>query len=192
MKTLNLRFGIGKTMLAATLFAGSLIAHADPVVMGLELGKATVDDAFKAFPAALKGTSMLGGPGITLEDGLPQNIRRVDFVFDENNKLVMAHVLPYRDRYHSVEQGLGQKYKPANYVFQKFEARGDKKYLAPVTPSNSPTATFVKVFQDGNTIIQADGLKRAVTYFTLDAHPALSGAAEKMRAERNKAATEGL
>jgi len=192
MKFLNLRSGSGKTFLAAALFTSSLIAYADPIVMGLELGQATVEEATKVFPSALKGTSLLGGPGITLEDGLPQNIRRVDFVFDGDNKLVMAHVLPYRDQYHRIAQGLGQKYKPANYVFQKFEARGNMKYLAPVLPSNSPTATFVKVFQDGNTIIQADGMKRTVTYFTLDAHPALAKAAEKMRAERNKAATEGL
>lgn len=192
MKTTNFCFSFGKPLLAAALFAGSLAAHADPIVMGLELGKATVEEAINAHPSALKGTSLLGGPGITLEDGLPQNIRRVDFVFDQNNRLVMAYVLPYGDQYRRVEQGLGQKYKPANYVFQKFEARGDKKYLAPVTPSNSPTATFVKVFQDGNTIIQADGMKRTVTYFTLDAHPALAKAAEQMRAERNKAATEGL
>lgn len=194
MKTRASLITIYKSLLTALLVATSAAVWADPAPLGLEMGKATVEELKQKIPAAESGTtSKMGGPFYTyLSDSPSSKIREVLFDFDETGMLVNATVFIAKDRWGSVLAGINLKYKRSKYVFRKREAIEGKVYLPPHIPLLPITAAGQYVFEDGDTIIYANSQRASLTYSTIASLPKLAAHVEKLRTDRLKAMTRDL
>ncbi|MFA7946509.1 hypothetical protein ACEK06_29305 [Pseudomonas brenneri] len=193
MKKISLGFGAGKAIMVAWLMTAAYSVNADPSPFGLEMGAATVEDMKAAHSNTRElGMTFLGGPAFLLNADEYENFQGVELAFDEAGKLANVTVQVYSDKWRSVLAGIRDKYKRSNFVFQKLEARGGKKYLAPHADGVGISTMFEDVFQDGDTIVYANEIRHQLTYFTLASHPKLAEAAAANRAQRLKKSVDQL
>jgi len=193
VKKLSFDFGSGKSFVTALLLATAFGAQAAPAPLGMEIGVATTADLSAEHPTARNlGDTFLGGPAFLLGEDESGRFQATEFAFDDAGKLAMVSIQVYHDHWDTVLAGLRAKYKRSNYVMQRHDARGGKVYLAPHMDGVGASQLFEDVFQEGDTIIHAHGLRKQISYFTLSAHPKLAEAAAKARAARVEKAAQGL
>jgi len=193
VKEFLFKFGTGKSFFAAALLSASFCAAAAPTPFGVEIGSATESDLKSKHPNARPtANSIIGLPTFFLDKENSGRMRAVEFSFDEAGKLAVVTAYVYTDHWDEVLAGLRTKYQRSNYVMQKHDVRGGKKYLAPHMDGAGVSQMFEDVFQDGDTIIHAHGMRKQVTFFTLDIHPRLADAAAKSRALRLEKAVKDL
>lgn len=129
----------------------AVFAFANPAPLGFEIDKATYEQVTAQFRTKTFNRSGSGGVSISVNssnfelDGLTRD--DVHFSFDAQGKLVYVSLTFTRNKYNELLSSLSQKYKLTKRTTNK---RGEK---------------FAE-FENGNCIINLDGLDKVHLYYT--------------------------
>ena len=109
---------VGRLLLLAVLLGISAVAHAGVVVLGFEMGVATIEQVKTTLSARTKVEDLglnrfSGGPALRTDGATyeVETLSKVVYIFDDRKRLVGVLMTMNKTRYEAVHQFLAAKYK---------------------------------------------------------------------------------